>query len=358
MNEKELALTFLDGFINLEYKHKRAVINLYDDIENLLTEPDEALFYLKNNVSTAAANTFISALNNGFLNELVKKYSERDIIVITEESEDYPNRLYSLDFRPICLYAKGNVKLLNSKLAFSIVGSRKTNSAYLKVAENFSNQLANSGVTIVSGVANGGDKAAVKGAVTSGNIICVLASGFDFIDSEVNRDLIKNVAERGLVVTEYAPEIPPKNYHYPIRNRIIAGLSDGTLIVSGNFKSGARHTVDYALDYGKEVLAMPYGIGDVTGELCNSLIKDGARLTSQIEDITEIMGYDVGSVNNIVLNDKEQEIYDLIKQGVNSADLLAIKLNVKINELMPILTVLEIKGVTVKNNRNEYTAIR
>ena len=359
MNEKELALLFLDGFLNLDYKHKRAIINLYEDISLLLTEPQLALDYLYYNVSPSASNTFNSAIKNDFLSVLIKKYQSRDIQVVTEESENYPIKLYQTDFKPICLYALGNVNLLSSDKTFAIVGSRKTLPAICKITENISYQLANNGVVIVTGVANGGDKSAIKGAISTGNVICVLASGCDYIEAEQNRDLIKKVIENGgLIISEYQPEIPPKNYHYPIRNRIIAGLSDGALIVSGNLKSGTRYTVDYSLDYGREVFAFPYGIGDVTGELCNRLIKDGAHLVTEVNDIVETLGYESGSETQIILTDAETEIYNLIKQGVITPDGIAQVTEKKIFEIVPILTTLELKGVIVKNSGSEYTAIK
>ena len=341
-NSSELALLFLDGFLNLDYKHKRAIINLYDDASEILSNPDEALYYLKENVSPSAANTFSVALDGDYLSNLIDKYEEREITVITEISNDYPNRLIPLDFRPICLYAKGNVELLNADKTFSIVGSRKTSVDIMRITEDISKDLSENGIVLVTGVASGGDKAVIKGALNSGNLILVVASGLDFVKSETNRDLIEKTMQSGLVVSEYAPEIPPKNYHYPIRNRIIAGLGDGALVVSGNLTSGTRYTADYALDYGKEVFAFPYSIGDKTGELCNNLIKDGARLITSVNDITEIMGFEKISKSQTNLTADEKLIYDLIGNVVNVPDLIAIKSGKKIFELIPILSSLEL----------------
>ncbi|MBO5712899.1 MAG: DNA-protecting protein DprA [Clostridia bacterium] len=356
--KKELALIFLDGFLNLDYKHKRAIINLYDDVSEIFTYPDEAIWYLSENVSKSASNTFNLALNSDYLNELLIKYDERGVIVVTEESENYPNRLIPLEFRPICLYAKGNVNLLNANKTFAIVGSRKTQVDVMRLTESFASDFVNNNVVIVTGVASGGDKSAIKGAIQSGKLILVTASGFDYVKSETNRDLIEKTMQNGLVISEYAPEIPPKNYYYPIRNRIIAGLGDGTLIVSGNLTSGTRHTADYSLDYGKEVFCFPYGIGDKTGELCNNLIKDGARLVTSINDVFEVMGYELVENKALNLTDVEREVYTLIGDGVNSPDLIAIKTGKKIFELIPLLSSLELKGVAVKNNRNEYTVLK
>ena len=107
-NSKEKAIIFIDGFINLEYKHKRAIINLYDNIEELFDNPKPALNYLKQNLSDNACNLFKLALNEDYINELFNKYHERGITIVTEESQDYPSRLLCIDFNPLCLYLKGD----------------------------------------------------------------------------------------------------------------------------------------------------------------------------------------------------------------------------------------------------------
>ena len=358
MNLNEKALILIDGLLNLDYKHKRAIINLYNDIGEVLDDPDEAVFYLNQAVSNSAGNTFRLAVESNLYENLLNKYRERNIKVITEESKNYPSNLYALDFRPICLYVTGNESLLNNKRTFSIVGSRKTPIDITKITEDFSRELSNNGVTIITGVASGGDKSAIKGALSSGNLILVLASGHDYIKSEQNRDLIEKVIENGLVITEYPPEVPPRNYQYPVRNRIIAGLSNGTLIVSGSTVSGTRYTAEYALDYGKEVFAFPYAIRDKSGELCNFLIKNGAHLVTEVNDICEILGYDKITAKKVELNGEELEIYNYIVEGANTPDLIALKLSKKVYEIMPILSILELKKVIVKNSQNVYQIIK
>ena len=337
LNEK--ALIFIDGILNLEYKHKRSIIDLYNEPCELFKNPQIALDYLKENFKNSIANSFNIALNENFTEKLIDKYNGRNIVVVTEISNSYPNSLYNLPIRPICLYTIGNVKLLNSEKLFSIVGSRKTIPEYLKLTEEFSCSLSKSNVTIVTGVADGGDLSAIKGSYKSGNLILVLAGGLDFIDNEPNRNLIRETIDNnGLVITEYPPEIPPRAYHYPVRNRIIAGLSLGTLIVSGNNKSGARHTASFALDYGKEVFAFPYNLSNNSGELCNNLIKDGAYLVTNINDICDILGFE--SVNNakLSLTDNELNVYLKIKEGIMLFDDLLSVTNLKVFELMSILT--------------------
>lgn len=354
-NLKEKAIIFIDGFINLEYKHKRAIINIYEDIEDLFDNPKPAYNYLKENLNDNACNIFKLSLNNDYINALFTKYQERGITIVTEESDSYPSRLLELDFNPLCLYAKGDISLLNSKNTFAIVGSRKTSKVVLSAVEDFSSKLVNANVTIVTGIAQGADLSAIKGGASSGKVISVMASGSDYWDLDPNRDYVNKIIEKGgLVISEYSPEVPPRAYFYPIRNRIIAGLCDGVLIASGDSKSGARHTANYALDYGKEIFAFPYGLKDSGGELCNSLIKDGARLTETYEDISEVMGYSAQQESEIQLPKEEKLVYECIVNGINLVDDIIVKTNLKIFEIMPIITMLEIKGLIVSSGGNEY----
>ena len=355
MTNSEKALVYLDGLINLEYKHKRAIIDLYNDIGNLFSNPTIMVNYLENNLGTNYANTFIKGFESKIYDEIISEIDSNGITVVTEVSENYPNSLLDLPFRPICLYCIGNISLLNSENLFSIVGARKTLPEYNKITQNFSNELSSLGVVIVTGVADGGDKNAILGAMESGNIILVLAGGFNSIDGERNKDLINKVAKNGLIISEYPPSVPPLAYHYPIRNRIIAGLSKGVLIVSGTLKSGARHTVDYALSYGKEIFAFPYSLGIPSGELCNKIIKDGAYLTDSVNDICEVCNFTKKEENNLVeLTELEEIVFNEIKNGNIAVDDIIENTNLKVYEVLPTLTTLELKGCIIKCSNNEY----
>ena len=354
MTLKEKAIVYLDGLTHLEYKHKRSIIDLYDDIGTLFENPSICYEYLLNNASEGYAKTFIDGFKRKIYENIISEIENSGYIVVTEQSKLYPTSLLNIDFRPLCLYCLGNVNLLSVKNKLSIVGSRKTLPEYLKYTTNIAGELSNSGVVIVTGVANGADKSAILGALDSGNLIVVLAGGLNYIDSEQNRDLIKKVAKNGLVITEYAPSVPHLAYHYPIRNRIIAGLSLGVLICSGNNKSGTRYTADYAVDYNKDVFCFPYALGINSGELCNKLIKQGAYLTESVEDISSICNFSVNKVQKASLNSLEEQVYLEIKNGTTKVEFLTQKLNLKIYEILPLLSSLEIKGYVIKNNSNEY----
>lgn len=354
LNEK--AIIFIDGFLNLEYKHKRGIIDSYSSPCELFTNPEIAVSYLTENNLSKFANSLLLAIKENFVGRLLQKYEERGLAVITEVNENYPNELLSLPINPICLYCKGNINLLKEKRKFSIVGSRKTIPQYLKLSKQFSESLSTQGIVIVTGVAVGGDLSAIEGAISSSKLILTLAGGHDFIKSEINRDYIfKTIENGGLVISEYPPEVPTLAYHYPVRNRIIAGLSQGVLIVSGENNSGTRHTASFALDYGKEIFTFPYTLGIYGSELPNSLIKDGAYLVTSLNDISEVLGYNLVKNNKISLSEEENKILSAIKDGKTLVDDVVSFTNLKIFEVIPLLTSLEIKGVIVKTGGNEYT---
>ena len=358
-NLNEKAVIFLDSFLNLEYKHKKNIIQLYSEPSGIFNDFSLCYNYLTINVTEKVANAVKTSISLNYLDSVIENYNSQGVKILTYLSSGYPKRLKDTPIYPLCLYAKGNVSLLNSENMLSIVGSRKTIPQYLTTCESYAKTLTENGVVIVTGVAVGGDLSAIKGGLNSGNLILVLASGLDFIASEINRDYINaTIKNGGLVISEYPSGVPQRAYHYPVRNRIIAGLSQGSLIVSGEVKSGARHTATFSLDYGREVFAFPYSLGISSGELCNELIKDGAYLVSSLDDIISVLGYDFNQKKKVELTDTESKVVSLIGDGYVGFDDIVSMSGLKVYELMPVLTTLEIKGVIGKNGGNEYSLIK
>ena len=352
------ALILLDGFLNFEYKHKIKIIELYDNVGEIFDNLAPALSYLDGNDCGLTSKALTTAIKNSYVQTLIENYNKNGVKVVTIYDSEYPKRLNNLPFKPLCLYAKGNLDLLNAKNTLSIVGSRKTLSEYLKITSNFSNFFSKNGVVVITGVAQGGDTAVINGALESGNLICVLASGLNYVDLEYNHSLISEVIKKGLVISEYPFDVAPRNFRYPVRNRIIAGLGDGTLIVSGTMQSGTRYTASYALEYGKEVFSFPYAPNYEGGKLCNALIKDGACLVTAEQDVAEVLRFKTKGDNKIELTESESLVYNAVKDGVTKVDDLCLKLNLKIFTLMPIISSLEIKGVITKGTASEYLPIK
>lgn len=357
MSDLIKSLIILDNKIDLDYKYKRCFVDGLNGGESFLEFENLFNEFCCKNVKEFDNSKIINLFNNEIYSDIQNEYSKNGITVLTEFSKSYPIEFKQLENRPICLYAKGNLKLLETSEKFSIVGSRKTLPSILKITEDYSNKLSTSGVVIVTGVASGGDFSALKGAIKSNNLICITAGGFDYINKEYTRDYLELVEKNCLLLSEYPPFVQAKPYFYPFRNRLFAGLSKGVLIVSGSYKSGVRHTANYALDYGKDVFAFPYGLNVTSGEICNQIIKDGGYLVTDLEDITSVLGFEIAENKGVNLNETEKVVLGAIKSGSCTVDLIMESTNLKIYEVMPALTSLEIKNLVTNNGALGYSAI-
>ena len=352
--EEEVNLITLCSFTELSYNQRSALLGGLTS-----TRPDFVKY----------EKSLIKSLSDGVYNKVKslfydEKYRKRvldrleksGVICVTYFSENYPEPLKNTEIPPIVLYCKGNLSLLNTD-CFAVVGSRRTAPQALKECKKIAKELTQR-FTVVSGIADGADAAAVEGALESGRIISVQANGFNHFYPAMNKRLIEKVAERGLLLSEYPPEIAPQRHHFPIRNRIIAGLSKGTLIVSAGKKSGALITANYAAEYGREVFAFPYGIGVSSGEGCNYLIKNYGRLAENTLDIFGFFGLDFKPQDGVELSHDEKKLLDAIREsGEAFLPELAEKLGVLPFRLIPTISKLEIKGLIVGIGGNRYSAL-
>ena len=198
---------------------------------------------------------------------------------------NYPEKLMHIYGKPQELYVLGNEKLLNEK-SIAIVGCRNASEYGMKNAYKFAYELAKKGICIVSGFARGIDTYSHKGAIgAKGNTIAVLGCGLDVVYPPENYELYKHILiNNGAIITEYPLGSKPEKYHFPARNRIISGLSDGVLVVEAKKRSGTLITVEHALEQGKNVYAIPGNITSDNSYGTNELIKEGAIPVTRIED--------------------------------------------------------------------------
>ena len=348
---EEESLIVFAGIEELSDRHK------YHLCFNCKNAEDRQSYAIKT-LPQGVYNIVVDKFEDGeFRNRILQNLSKKGISCVTYLSPEYPENLKHIDEPPIVLYCKGNTSLLRSN-CFSVVGSRRTSMQPLSLCRKICGELT-SAFTVVTGMAEGADSAAIEGALPSGKIVCVLANGFDYIYPANNKSLMEKVGACGLLVTEYLPHIPPLKYNFPVRNRIIAGLSRGTLVVSAGEKSGALITADLALEYGREVFAFPYSAGIASGVGCNALIKNGAYLTENILDIFKEFGLDLNkSVKSPALTEDEQTVLDEIKiTGEGFLPDIAQKLNKLTYQLIPVISSLEIKGLIVRLGGNRYSII-
>ena len=206
--------------------------------------------------------------------------------VMTLQDADYPERLKNIHVPPSVLYVKGRLPAMDEEAALTVVGVRQSTPYGTQVASRLSYRLARAGMLIVSGLATGIDAAAHAGALQAGApTVAVLGCGADVVYPEVNRALYEDIASVGALLSEYPPGTRPLGGNFPVRNRILSGISLGTLVVEATEFSGALITAQHALDQGRDVFAVPGNIDVPESEGCNGLLREGARLVAQPEDV-------------------------------------------------------------------------
>lgn len=208
-----------------------------------------------------------------------------DVRVLVSTDARFPTRLREISDPPLFLYCLGRVGLLTGP-CLAIVGARQSSAYGLGVATAIGEELSRAGLTIVSGLALGIDRAAhLAGLSGPGSSVAVLGTGPDLVYPEANRDVWRELAARGAIVTEYPPGTRPEHHHFPIRNRIISALSLGVLVAEAAAKSGSLITARLAMEQGREVFAAPGPVNTASHNGCHELIREGATLVGSAADI-------------------------------------------------------------------------
>ncbi|MBP3372889.1 MAG: DNA-processing protein DprA [Clostridia bacterium] len=287
----------------------------------------------------------------------LKLLDEKKIICLTRASQNYPHVLLDFDDAPIMLYAKGNVQRMNFSLqqSITIVGSRQPTRYGETVTKLFAGDLSASGVTIVSGLAIGVDACAHAAAIDAGGMtIGIVSGGVDCGIPTDNIDLAKRILDAdGVILSEYAPGTPVRPWMFAQRNRILSGLTCGTLLVQAREKSGAMITVDHAQDQGKTVFCVPGEITQSASYWPNRLLREGAIPVLQAQDILDEFAWDgrvLGSTKKNSLDwtdrsDVEQKILLALSKGQLTVEKLCDMTNLSMQSLMSHLTSLEMEGI-------------
>ena len=213
---------------------------------------------------------------------------EKGIQVLSLQDAAYPDRLLNIEDPPLVIYVKGSLPPVDDRLTIAVVGTRKCGDYGRETARRIGSELASQGGVVVTGLADGIDSAAAEGALrVGGSVIGVLGCGVDIVYPAKNRELQNAVAETGALVSEYPPGTPPAGWRFPVRNRIISGLSLGVTVVEAPQKSGSLITASRAQEQGRDVFVVPGAVTDPGFEGSNALIRDGAQLIFGGTDILE-----------------------------------------------------------------------
>ncbi len=282
---------------------------------------------------------------------------------ITWEDEDYPERLSELEGMPLVLYVLGEIAPQDA-WSVGVVGTRRATAYGREATARLSAELAEAGITVVSGLARGIDTVAHRAALDAGGrTMAVLGSGLDVIYPQENRGMVRQIIEegRGAVLTEYPLGTQPDAVNFPARNRIISGLSLGVLVIEAAEKSGALITVEFALEQNRDVFALPGPITSRMSDGPNNLIKKGARCVTSAADILEeldmnMVAEHVEAVRALPGDPTERMLLQHLQSDIQHIDELTNKCGLPASTVSAVLTMMELKGMVRCVGGMQYTA--
>ena len=275
---------------------------------------------------------------------------------LDKNSPFYPAEWRTLSSAPAYIEYTGDPSLLvTDKL--TVVGSRTTPASALKAGERVVKILAGH-FTIVTGVADGGDSAAIEGALQGGKVICVLAGGFSALPQS-NLPMLRKVAKNGLLLSPYPFETPIRRFSYAHRNKLLSALGKGTFVIGAAEKSGALQTAENAFKEKKPVFAFPYAPATADGAGCNALIKRGAYLVENAQDILQKFGiHERAEKVDLSLSEEERKLLEILKTlGEGHVSELAQKAGTPVFKTMATLSALTVKGCVVPLGSNRYAPV-
>ncbi|HKH70464.1 MAG TPA: DNA-processing protein DprA [Vicinamibacterales bacterium] len=293
--------------------------------------------------------------------EVRDRAEQAGIRAIAWNDPSFPSLLVAISDCPPVIWYRGELPSFDSPM-IAIVGSRAASSVAVDTAARLATDLAARGVTVVSGLARGVDSAAHRGALTNGRTIAVLGSGVDCIYPPEHKSLAAQIAEAGLVVSEYPPGTPPLPHHFPLRNRLISGLSLGVVVIEASEKSGSLITAACALDQGREVMAVPGNVLSGRNRGGHALLRDGAKIVETADDIVEGLGWDPRVDRRLNLeasscpapSSADPVLRAMVLGEPYDLDALASRSGLDVRRLLPRLIELELAGLVRRHGGGRF----
>src|SRR5215469_9079182 len=334
----------------------RLLLEHFGEAPKILAASKSQLLHVRNigeDVATAIANWEKTVDLAGEL----KRISDFSCHILIQGDELYPALLREIYDPPLVLYVKGELNA-KDKGGVAMVGSRQTTHYGIETARKLAYQLAYVGVTVVSGGARGIDTAAHQGALSAkGRTIAVLGTGINLITPPENAELFQRIAASGAVITQFPFNRPADKQSFPIRNRIVAGMTLGTVVVEANLSSGALITANFATEYGRQIFAVPGRIDSPRSKGCHDLIKKGAKLCEGVEDILSEFEYlfpasnkppspgETGVLPALELPANEQKVLDALSAEEMGIDDVIRKCGLPVSAVSVSLLSLEMKRI-------------
>lgn len=305
---------------------------------------------------------YLIKTKDDFEESFIQKLKKESVKIVTLLDDDYPKKLKEIDGPPYILYYKGSLSNIDN-ISIAVVGSRKATSYGKWAAEKFTDELSELGVNIISGLASGIDTIAHKTALKSNvKTIGVIGCGIDIIYPKSNERLYREIVENeGAVITEHPFGMQPLPNNFHARNRIISGLSYGVVVIEAQERSGTLITAGHAANQGREIFAVPGNIDSLYSKGTNALIKDGAKITTSINDIIEEileLKERIKQKQNLIdystLSDDEMKIINCLKLESKTIYELNEETKIATGNLLSLLTMLEMKGALKQLTGNKF----
>lgn len=334
--------------------------NYFGDIETAFNASLSDLSQIEG-LNIKKAQKFVEKREKTNPDKVLEEISSRNISFLTFEDENYPYILKNICDPPMVLYIKGDLKLCNLEKTLAVVGSRRASTHAKDVLTKILTEFHGTDICIVSGLASGIDTTAHHAALSNNlKTIGVIASGFDFVYPSANRDLYKKIEEgAGAIISEYFPTFQPLQFRFPHRNRIVSGISYGTLVAEAAIKSGALITANLCLDQGRELMCIPGLVTNPNTEGIYKLLKQGATMVTCAADILNALGWDVKPAKQLKLaigefSKDEQKILTSIEIEAKGFDKISSETGLDFNNLLANLTTLELKGIIKQIEGEKY----
>lgn len=335
----------------------RALIQAFGDVRSAWCASEADLRALK--INRRALGNFLEVRRSTDLDQLVTGLDRAGVRALSWESPDYPVLLAQIPDPPPVLYVRGELAP-EDDWSVAMVGTRKATSYGREVTRRLAGELARNGVTVVSGLARGIDGIAHRTALEAGGrTIAVLGSGLDVIYPAEHRSLAREIAQHGAVVSDYPLGTKPEASNFPPRNRIISGLSLGTIVIEAGFRSGALITADFALDHGREVFAVPGSILSSGSAGCNRLLRDGAHVLTEARDVLEVLHLDQvpeKQAARLALpeNPVEAALFESLSAEPRHLDAVVRSSGIPVEVVSSTLVMMELKGMVRQVGSLQY----
>jgi DNA processing protein len=331
----------------------QALVDLYGEVDEIVCQPRSRL--LESGLAAEKCDA-ITTPDETTIRLALDWLDQDEHFLIAWGEETYPEMFTQIPGPPLALFVNGNVDALHMP-ALAVIGSRNPTQGGRRNAHDFSKHLASQGFVIISGLAQGIDTAAHEGALDAGGkTIAFLGTGIDRVYPAANRDLAHAIAGEGALVSEYPLGAPPERWHFPERNRLISGLSLGTLVVEAARRSGSLITARLAAEQGREVFALPGSIHNALARGCHELIRQGAKLAETADDILNELRPLAGHMRETAdesatkqpppteTDDDYAELRRTLSHDPTSIDELEKKSGLTIDQLSSMLLILELHG--------------